>query len=147
MTELFVEISNRLQQQVPQLKWIDEDTGQLDNFEGERPSVAFPCALIDVQFPSCDDFAQRYQQCTANIRVRVAFDTTGERTSTKTPQQARELSLHKYAVTDAVYRALQGFETESFSPLTRKSVLSAMVRGYKTRDFTFETTFADETAM
>lgn len=146
MTELFVAVSDHLEEEVPQLKWIDADNGQLETYE-ERPPVAFPCALIDVQLPQCEDFSARYQQCTATIRVRLGFDTTGERTAAQTPLMARERSLQKYALIDGVYRALQGYCTDSFTELSRQSMTPMMIGGYKVYEMTFETTFADETAM
>ncbi len=146
MTDLFIAVSDRLKSEVPALKWIDADDGELENFES-RPALAFPCALIDIQLPNCEDYNTVHQLCHALIRVRVAFDTTGERTSAQTPAAARQRSLEKYAVVDGVYKALQGFCADAFTELSRKTSASALVRGYKVYDITFETTFEDETAL
>lgn len=146
MTHLFIAISDRLAA-LPALKWVDADNGQLEDFEGQ-PSVAFPCALLDVSFPQCDDLTSTLQQCTANIRVRLLFDPVGEQTAAQNAASGRRSrSLAKYQLADGVYKTLQGFETEQFTPLTRLSQLPVTVNGYKGWDLLFQTTFDDETAV
>ena len=44
----------QLKTEVPELKWIDLDEGQLDGNGGERPAIAFPAALIGINFLKCD---------------------------------------------------------------------------------------------
>jgi len=44
MKELLKAIYTQLKT-VPAIKWIDEDFGQIDAYEG-KPPVAFPCALV-----------------------------------------------------------------------------------------------------
>ena len=44
--EIFIAVCDRLKTEVPQLRWIDAEEGQLNT--GERPAVAFPCCLIDI---------------------------------------------------------------------------------------------------
>ena len=41
--EFFIAICDHLEKEVPELRWIDAEEGQLNN--GERPAVAFPCCL------------------------------------------------------------------------------------------------------
>ena len=41
-------IQDRIKTKVPSIAWTDQDLGQLEE-ETERPSVAFPCVLIDFQ--------------------------------------------------------------------------------------------------
>lgn len=48
--EIFIAVCDRLKTEVPGLRWIDAEEGQLNT--GERPAVAFPCCLIDISYPS-----------------------------------------------------------------------------------------------
>jgi len=75
MEELYLQIAERLDQEVDGLLLIDEDTGQLIE-EGDTYPIVFPCTLIDV---STIDWAvdnSRRIRGTATIIVKHAFDCT-----------------------------------------------------------------------
>lgn len=46
--DIFVSLCDRLEKEVPSLRWIDEDLGQLNVGNSTRPAVDFPCCLIDI---------------------------------------------------------------------------------------------------
>ena len=48
--EIMKAVMDRIRQEIPALRWIDADEGQLD-FQDSRPPVAFPCCLIELYYP------------------------------------------------------------------------------------------------
>ena len=123
MKTIYEEISKQLQQQVPELKWIDLDKGQLKIIgKDDKPPLIYPCALISITLPRCKDLTDYTQDCEGVITVRLAFDPILHmRTSTGAPEDARENSLGPYDIIAGTYKALQGFGTKYFDPLSRTS--------------------------
>jgi hypothetical protein len=111
MKTIYSAILARLTERAPELAWIDIDLGQADN-QRERPGVAFPCALVDVALNNCEDLYGAAQLCRASVRVRVIQNPPVNRT----PE-----GLERYGLVNSVYDALQGYGTDYFNPLTRKS--------------------------
>jgi hypothetical protein len=119
MKFLFKSIQDRLKSEVPELRWIDMDKGQLDYFE--RPPVSFPCALISVQLPRTVDLGAKKQKCDALIVIRLGFDFSGN-TSHVTPETALEKSLEYFDLVEKVYEALQGYQESTYNNLSRQSL-------------------------
>ena len=118
MEEIYKSIMARIQSTVPEIKWIDLDTGQLE-FYNERPSVAFPSVLIDIEITQCQDLYQGVQLCNAIIGIRVAQNLQTGRTSNVTPKNVRQTGLQRYQLVEDVYRSLQSWESGIFNPLSR----------------------------
>ena len=85
--EIFIAVCDRLKTEVPGLRWIDAEEGQLNT--GERPAVAFPCCLIDISYPSCETHMGGRQKINAQIQLRVAFQAGGS-TNAAAPKLVRE---------------------------------------------------------
>lgn len=144
MKEFYLRIADRLAKAVPGLRLIDLDKGQTDNPE-TRQGVDYPAALIDIEFPSCEDTGGRNQQCRATITIRVAeLAITGE-TSYSTPHMWRERSLAILDTVQAVVQALQGFDCGFSSSLSR-TTQQAEKRddALKVYRITFTATFDEE---
>lgn len=116
MKTIYKQVAQQLKTEVPVLRWIDFDTGQLES--SERPPAAFPCALITISVQSTKDITDTIQECTGTVRIRLAFDQQ-MKTDMATPPQHRDTALQPYDVIADVHRALQGFSTEHFDPLSR----------------------------
>ncbi|MCC6691351.1 MAG: hypothetical protein IT235_07440 [Bacteroidia bacterium] len=59
---IFGAILNQIAATTPEIKYISQDFGQLEDYTHGRPAVAFPCALIDFQnwnFENMSDNTQR----------------------------------------------------------------------------------------
>lgn len=139
--QIFMDICDRIEAQVPELKWIDLDSGDID-MQSERPSVAFPACLIDINYSSCEDQTSTEQLVTANVIVRVAFQPRGA-TNNKSPVRASSLSV--LDTVEKVHAALQGWHnTGAFSTLTRVSASGERRRdGLKVYRLQYQTTFID----
>lgn len=69
MKNIILSIQQQLAGNIPQLRYIDEDWGQLSY---EQPPVQFPCALIDIANVDYSQLGEGYQQATANVTILVA---------------------------------------------------------------------------
>lgn len=142
--ELFVALCDHLEKEVPELRWIDEDEGQLNTQPGIRPPVDFPCCLIDIQYPGCRDITDTYQTVTASITLKIVFLSAGE-TNNKAPVRFRKRALDRLSVTDKIHTAIQGWQAGGYvSPLSRRSARpSTTAGGLKVYTVVYDTTFEE----
>jgi hypothetical protein len=146
MKTIYNAVLARLKEKVPALKWIDMDKGQLKKMgKEERPSVAYPCALVSIDLPNCKDITDTIQDCKAVVTVRLAFYPM-DRTSADAPEDVREEALEPYDVIADVYAALQGFETDDFDTLSRSSQRTESHDKLFIYQQVFTCRFEDETA-
>jgi hypothetical protein len=95
------------------LRYIDAELGQLENyFEGGRPSVSMPCALIDVDNATFKELGQNSQDGVITVVIRLGFDPYSS-SSNLTPAESRNKALFYYELEQAVYNALHGWTPES----------------------------------
>lgn len=142
--DIFVALCDLLEKEVPELRWIDEDEGQLNTQPGARPAVDFPCCLIDIHYPRCEDSTETEQVIAVGITIKLAFQPVGE-TNSRAPREVRSRALGRFAVADKVHRCLQGWTAdETLSPLSRRSARPS-VTANKTKVYTtqYDTTFAE----
>lgn len=116
MKTIYTAIMARLKEKVPAIRWTDFDKGQLE--ASERPAVAFPCALLTISVTGAKNITDHIQDCSAQLRVRLAFDQQ-MKTDSATPAEHIEKALEPYDVIADVYAALQGFGTSHFDTLSR----------------------------
>jgi len=147
MKELYELFVTRLSAQVPELKEIDFEMGQLEVLEiNTRPSVKFPCALVDISYSSCEDETEEIQLVNARINVRLAFECPLPTDSLATTAR-RTAALKLFETVDKVYAALQGYETDDFGSFSRKSQSpDNRYAGIKIINMIFDTNFVDDTA-
>jgi hypothetical protein len=146
--QLLMALQNRITTAVPDVKWVDQDLGQLD-IEGERPAVLFPCVLIDFSSSQYSDLlnnVQRADSCTVQLRLGFAPYSPSQAGA---PESVREQSLGYYEVEKRVYQALQGWAPESgiCDVLTRTTDGSELREDtLRVRRMLFTTTFDDHSA-
>jgi len=121
MKTIYTAIRDQLKTNISALKWIDEDFGQLNGPADKRPPLKFPCALIGIKINECKDLTDKSQQCKAEITIRLAFDTVMHTANSEETTAHQTASLSPYDTIAAVYAALQGFETDNFESLSRKT--------------------------
>lgn len=125
--KLFIELCDLLTDKVPELRWIDEDEGQLNTPQGIRPPVDFPCCLIDIRYPDCRDANEEEQVVSAQVTLKIGFQPMGE-TNNKAPRPVREKALERLAVVEKVQSVLQGWTAgDTIEPLSRKNALPAVL--------------------
>ncbi|MCH7400113.1 hypothetical protein MM236_19110 [Belliella sp. DSM 107340] len=130
--------------EVPEVKWIDMDFGQLDDFN-TRPMVAFPCALIGIDIINAIELGQKKQKCQVLVNVKLAFDYKGE-SAHLAPENVKDRSLAYYAVVKNVYKKLQG-QRVGTTPLKRqRQIETARPDRIKICELPFSTEFLDVSA-
>ena len=120
MDHIFTAIQDKLSTEVPEIKWVDYDFGQLDHFT-MRPPVLFPCALIDIEIPQASDRGGLSQNADVNITIRVAFEQPGQ-TNNRVPENIRDKALSIFRLLDKIHSALHGFEGENFNKILMRSI-------------------------
>ena len=144
MEEIYLKIAERLQQEIPELEHIDEDTGQLypEQYDDryEYP-ILFPCLLIDAS--TVDWKAERrmdYQRGAATVTVKLAFkcDEDSHYTSREYGNEFAEIK-RRNEIGKKVVMALHGFcPNDEESPMLRKQSRNYSLPG---RVKVYESTF------
>lgn len=151
MKTLYTTILDRLVAKVTEIKHIDFETGQLEVLaQNERPSVLFPCALIDIDYPQCDDYNEQetVQEVKARVAIKLAFEVQ-KPTDNLSSSLNRTAGLAFLDTIDKVYKNIQGYSTTNFSTFSRKSQVCDKRfdgTGIKVYDIVFETAFLDTSA-
>lgn len=145
--QLFIKLQTRIQQKVPAIKWVDQDLGQLEWYE-QRPSVAWPCVLIDFNSTTYDQMPGNEQWGNATFVLRLGFPAFSAANSA-TPQATKENGLQYYELEQLLYQAIQGYDADGLiQPATRLSAYTEKREGdnFRIRALVFNTTFQDDSA-
>jgi len=116
MDRLFQQIQLHLTTNVPELKWIDLDQGQLEIPEEQYP-VQFPACLIEFpNVPSWQSLSHGLQIGDATITFRIAFDIYND-----THKDAPDIdaALSKLQLINKIHKHLHYFEGDHFNKLER----------------------------
>lgn len=105
MRQVIQGIQERLAKQVPALRYVDQDWGQMDFFA--PPPVKFPCALIDIQSAQYTNNGDLVQQGTLTVVVRM-FDMRLSNSSQKAPDRQKENVMLIWQLIGDVNKALHG---------------------------------------
>lgn len=142
--QLFKAIMERIETEVPEIKWVCEDLGQLEEFDF-RPSVKFPCALIDFPNTNYSGQSETIQRGRNNITIRLGFNPYST-AHFKKNDFSLNASLKRFAIEQKVVDALHGWDVEDIcQPLNRLSVnTEKRGDGMKVRVLTFDTEYEDD---
>lgn len=124
---LFEALQTRIKAQVPAIRWIDQDMGQLEHY-AERPAVAWPCVLIDFDGWNFENMGQNCQTAEGDLIIRLAFPPFSH-SNNLSPVKDKALIFYEHEFN--LHKALQGWEPVispppggaggGFSPMTRIS--------------------------
>ena len=115
---LFDALVERLKLKVPSLRYIEQDLGQLENYE-IRPAVTWPCSLIDIdeiKFSEAGNHLIQIGEGIISIRTGMVKYTDSNNLVTA---EIRKNALQYYEVDQEVYIALHGWAPPGFSKLIR----------------------------
>ena len=139
MKEIYKDILEALKD-VAQLKWVDLEKGQMNS---SKPTVAFPAALISIYLPKTNNITKEKQNVDCQITVRLCFNFTGS-TNSKMTTAERDKSLAYFEIADAVFNALQGYETENMNSLERiNAVEEVRPDDYKVLQQSYRTSYIE----
>lgn len=140
---LFKSILDRIKSTVPDIRFIDHDLGQLENYE-IRPSVSWPCCLIDIdkiQYSDADSNNEQMAQGTITLRLGLVKYTDS---NNLTPANVFENSLKYYEIENEVFKALHGWNPEGFSKLLRRvAATEKRDDDIRVRVITFDVSYRD----
>ncbi|KAA2245507.1 hypothetical protein F0L74_05990 [Chitinophaga agrisoli] len=115
---LYQQIIQRVTEKVPEVRYIDLDLGQLENYE-LRPPVSWPCLLIDLDESRYSDTGNKlYQVVELAITFRIGLVKYTD-SNNLTPTNIRPNALKYFRLENKLFMALHGWEPEGFGPLTR----------------------------
>lgn len=145
--EILKAVMNRICQEVPALRWIDYDEGQLD-FSESRPPVAFPCCLIEMVYPDADNLAGNHpsvQRIEVSIVLKIGFNDCASFNVNK-PVQVQDTAFARLDLIEEVHRALQGFRTENCAKSFRRRSCRPQKRpdGLKVYEAMYSAEFIDQ---
>lgn len=142
MEELYVKLLELLGD-IPELRYVDLDKGQLME---ERPSIAYPCALIVIDMPQAEDMGGGVQLCNLSFTVRIVDKALGE-THQIAPKAVINRSLKWLRLQQKVYEKLQGYGDENFYQFSRRGGKNEFIRtGLNSFALHFETSYHDHSA-
>ena len=126
MKTILQNILNKLSE-VTELKYIDEDWGQLDYYSPNMP-VKFPCCLIDIQSGQFTNMGQdlakkprQRQNGVFSLKLSLA-DLKLSNTSLLAPKNQKENAWKIYDIVERIHQKLHGFSPlENCSKLLRLS--------------------------
>lgn len=144
--ELFLQLQTKIKATCPEIRWIDQDFGQLEEFE-IRPEVSFPCVLIDFSEANYEEIATLAQIGNITISFRLGFAPFSH-SSNITPLDVKQKALDYYRLEQKLYECLQGFETEFSQGLIRTRAYSEKRQdALRVRVLQFTTSYEDLSAF
>jgi len=149
INDILTAIMARLTEKEPNIKYLDEDWGQLDYYQ-VNPPVKFPCMLLELQQANWKNQSQKVQDGELLISIRVA-DLKLSNTNPKAPagQQAKAAAV--WLILENIHKALHGWRPAAnpdFGTLTRLS--SRRVKrddGIREFEVVYSTLCTDASAM
>jgi len=107
---IYLSIMARIKTKVPAVRYVNQDLGQLENYNPStgRPAVSFPCVLIDFDDFNADDLTHNIQELEGDISLRIALDTWSSASSLN-DATTKAKALAYYDIEHEVYKALHGY--------------------------------------
>ena len=121
ITEIYKQVRNQLLAEVPAIRFIDFDNGQLDYY------VSYPCALIDISDIAYNDSGDQDNWAACEVTIKLAFEVY-ENTNSLTPN---DNALDHADTVTATLNALRGFEFDNSDTFTRRRLSRIPAQGLK----------------
>jgi hypothetical protein len=131
INELFTQTRDRIKSQVPAVRFIDFDNGQLELYD--TPPVSYPCALIDVSDVAFNDGGDNENWALCEVTVKLAFEVY-ENTNHLTPSDD---ALNHSATLTAVMNALRGFVFNNSDVFIKRRLTRIPAQGLKVYSIVF----------
>lgn len=143
---LYTALIQRLTDNVPELRFIDQDLGQLEHYN-IRPAVSFPCCLIDIAAFKYSDMQSFTTQLAEGVVVFRLGLVQYSDSNNLASAQWREKSLQYYELEQKVYTALHGWAPEGFTKLLRRTTSTEQREDdIRVRVMEFAISYKDESA-
>jgi hypothetical protein len=142
---IYQAILQRITELLPSIVYIDLDYGQLET--RERPTVAFPCVIINFEEYNFQELGALSQQAEGTIVVKLVTDPHSS-SSNITPEDFREAAIAILDLEQSLFQALHGWKPiPSASALIRvKSRPDNRRPGIRVQQLYFSHSFQDHSA-
>ena len=147
--QLLLKLQAHIKTEVAEIRYINQDLGQLEVYDMGSPSVSWPCVLVDMSDTNYSDLhggTQEANVCT--ILFRLGFNPFSQ-TSNLQPEEVRKLGLQYYEIEQKLYQALQGYDADGLmQPMTRTRMATEKREedAFRVRVLIFTTSFEDDGA-
>ncbi len=140
---IFEAMMARIQSQVPEIKYIDQDLGQLEG-NSLREAVAFPCLLFDFKNWTADDLGSDVQMLQGNVIAKLGFAQFNDTSNINDPLW-RTHGLSYWDLEWKVNKALHGWSPgNDFGTLSRRTMDSEnRPRGIRVKPLVYALEFED----
>lgn len=144
IANFFIALVAYLKQRCPEIRFIDQDIGQLD-FYKDRPAVSWPCLLLDVGDFDFTNFSELLQQGDGQIIFRLGF-TPFSSANSLVPDLVQLKALAFYNIEFKLHQALQGWSPPNgnYGNLIRVSAITEKRDDpYRVREIRYRLAFED----
>ncbi len=147
MKQIITDIQNRLIAEVPELKYVDMDWGQLDYYN-PHPPVKFPCALIDTPNIQWSNVLNKAQLGVVTVAITIA-DLRLSNSSNAAPAIQKNKAMEIFDILQKIHIALHGWTAhQSYTGLMRQSnAIRRREDGVKLHQIIFTTEVKDNSAI
>jgi hypothetical protein len=123
INDILTAIQERLAQKEPNIKYLDEDWGQLDYYN-DNPPVQFPATLVDILDITWLNQSLKVQDGKQRIAIMVA-DIKKTNTSFMAPPTQKLAAAAIWIIIENIHKALQGWRPAGgqFGTLSRESTM------------------------
>lgn len=132
---------------VTEIRFISQDIGQLENYE-IRPSVSWPCCLIDIEegrYSDAGDQLIQHAEKTVTLRLGVVKYSDVHQL---TPDTVMEQALQYLEIENKLYKALHGKSVPGFGKFMRVlDVTEKRDDDIRVRIIKFSVAYQDTSAM
>lgn len=145
---LFLALQERILQEVEEIRYIDQDLGQLSE---DRPPLSLPAVLIDFSDFDFEDLAENKQIGEGAVVVKLVFDVYSN-SNNLTPEEWKNKALSFYDTEWSIFKALQGWKPHdpswSYGYMMRTNVVTeGSYPGLRVRNLQFSISFEDDKAV
>ncbi len=120
MKEILTAVMERLQNEIPDLRYIAEDWGQLDYYD-DAPPVRFPCALVSMGNLSFESETYGLRRARMTILIRVA-DAPSVSGTMAAPDDYRRRAFAIFDLMERVGNCLYGFGGVDFNEIEQQGI-------------------------
>lgn len=132
MNQILQAVQTKLSE-VPGINYIDENTGQLDNYSPNYP-VKWPCVLLDIRDARFSDLGMdknlqpmQRQIGEFNLEVRVA-NLKLTNSSAKAPTQQKEKAASIWELIEEIHKNIHGWRPNSMSGALIRRTINRVMR-------------------
>lgn len=143
MEQIFFEIRDAVLAKVKEIKWVDLDEGQLENFD--NPPVDYPCLLVGFPLANYSNSSDM-QAADLTITIKLAFKIW-EKFNAAVPLANQPTAFDHFKTIRKVASVLHGLPGENRSELMRVRMNKNSSPDPKIYEINFECEYFDDTTM